>query len=314
MADFVERNINDFNDNLTKIFNFMSINGKYRIIGSSNIKNILYNSDYDLETHFKSKNSDNIPTKLYEHFKKTFSSAIKNKNVFITDFKCGEYNGEPIRWNKETIKRGYQIINNEKFTFQDCLMMKSTIKLDVIYLLNGSFIECSDNYYIKIGNKTNFHPIDRESIIESINNDRKDQISEQNYYKALKREFSILSILNINKQKQQQLLNYFNSSIGILNKSKADLEILLLLLVDQHFRTVKISDIKNNLQIIKQASSYNIHINISKSIDNICNLKERYQIVNHINDLIIKLKKYINNDAKSKFFNKNNNLNLYNTR
>ena len=53
MADFVERNINDFNDNLTKIFNFMSINGKYRVIGSSNIKNILYNSDYDLETHFK---------------------------------------------------------------------------------------------------------------------------------------------------------------------------------------------------------------------------------------------------------------------
>ena len=43
------RNLVDFNNNTKEIFNIMSVAGKYQIIGSSNISNLIYNSDYDLQ-------------------------------------------------------------------------------------------------------------------------------------------------------------------------------------------------------------------------------------------------------------------------
>ena len=48
MNSFSERKIEDFNKNISKIFNLMSINGKYTVIGSSSLRKIKYNSDFDL--------------------------------------------------------------------------------------------------------------------------------------------------------------------------------------------------------------------------------------------------------------------------
>ena len=37
----------------------------------------------------------------YKNFKKKFIEAQNNPNVFIIDFKCGMFRGEPVRWNKK---------------------------------------------------------------------------------------------------------------------------------------------------------------------------------------------------------------------
>ena len=94
-------------------------------------------------------------------------------------------------------------------------------------------------------------------MIEGIKQDYKELINEGNYYKALKRAY----LVNPSKK----LLDYFNSEMGILNKARADLDILLIL-GEQTFRKPKMSDLNGDLQIIKQDLSYT-SVNLSKELD-----------------------------------------------
>jgi hypothetical protein len=281
------KKFNDFNNNLTKEFYKLNIGRSIRLIGSSNKKNILYNSDYDLESHFGTSDKNKVLNKIYDHFKNIFIDAKKDPNIFLTDFKCGEKNGEPIRWEYKDIIKGYK----DGYHFIDCLLQKSTIKLDEIYLLNGSFIEISDNYYFTIGDHQNFPPMTRKEIIQSIKNDYNELVKEGNYYKALKREYSI--------KPTKKLTDYFNSEIGILNKARSDLDVLLLL-NEQTFRKPNINDINNNLQIIKQDLSYT-NTNFSDDIDEATKTKNKslkFEMIQKIRDDLFRI---INKDAKKLF-------------
>jgi hypothetical protein len=313
----IYQNINDFNNKLVNIINFIGIEGKTNIIGSSILKPIRYNSDYDLSTEITKpvygnnpKSELNIKHNLYMKFLKLFKESKKDKNIFITDFKCGvDKNGDAIRWKYEDMINGYKNIDDEKYYFIDCLTHKSTIKIDIIYLINCKFTEMSDNYYIKIGNKTNFEKITKDSIINSLEKDYKDLVSQGKYYKALKREFSIIQTNNMNlptpkdtlNKRQQVLVNYFNSDIGILNKGKADLSVLLILLEEQTFRKVSLKNIRENLQIIKQNISYALDINLSNKL-NKATKAGKVEMIKIIKNIIDNLENYINNDAYNEFF------------
>ena len=110
MVSHVERELNDYNNKLSKVFNLISIFGKYRVIGSSQLKKIRYNSDFDLESHLdlKSKNIDDATNTIYKHFKKIFIDSKRNPDLFITDFKCGvDKNGEPLRWSYNNMMAGF---------------------------------------------------------------------------------------------------------------------------------------------------------------------------------------------------------------
>ena len=48
--------------------------------------------------------------------------------------------------------------------------------------------------------------------------------------KALKRKYSILNLDNKDKMIREKLIDYFNSPIGLLNRSKSDLETLLVVI------------------------------------------------------------------------------------
>lgn len=304
----IYQNIDDFNNKLVNIINFVGIEGKTNIIGSSILKPIHYNSDWDLSTEIKG--NLNLRDKIYKRFLKVFKDSKKDKRIFLTDFKCGEdKSGEPLRWSYDDILKGYKIVDNYQYWFTDCLTQKSTIKLDIIYLLNGKFTEMSDNYYIKLGNKTNFDKITKASTIKSLEDDYKELVDEGKYYKALKREFSMIQTNNMNKptpkntftDRQQELISYFNSDIGILNKGKADLEVLLILLEEQNFRKVKLHDIRNNLQIIKQNVSYALDVNLSNKF-NKATKAGKVQMIKLIKNIRDNLQNYIDNDAKEQFF------------
>ena len=288
------RNIKDFNIKLLKEFSFLSIEGKYSVIGSSNLKNIHYNSDFDLETHFevKDKNPETIYNKIYKHFKELFIKAKKDPNTFITDFKCGlDKDGEPLRWTYADIIKGI----NKGVSFINALKMKSTIKLDVIYLMNGYFNEISDNYYIKVGNIANFDKITRETIIKSIEDEYIKLTNEGRYYKALKRRFII------GGKKDKKIVEYINSDIGILNKAKSDISTLILLL-EQKFRPVKIEDITNALQQIKYNLSYNLDLDLSNEINSICKMQKN-KMLGELQKVELILENFINARAKKDFFN-----------
>ena len=282
---------NDFNNNLVDVFNLLSIKGKYRVIGSSSLKEILYNSDYDLNEMDHIKGPDAF-TKVYEIFKHKFKIAKSNKNIYISDFKCGINNDQPIRWS-------YNDMMTKKQQFIQALKTKSMIKLDIIYLLNGIYVEITEVYFLDIGNHTTYENKELDSstiktgLIESLNECLKDGL----YFKALKRLFSLK---NINGKKDTRLINFFNCQSGILYKANADLNVLMALITN-NFRKPPIDTIKNNLQIIKQNLSIQIETreNVSLLIDDICKLNKLDEMHIYIEKLSVYLSKIFNRDAKT---------------
>ena len=129
-------------------------------------------------------------------------------------------------------------------------------------------------------------------MIKSLN----ECVSENLYFKALKRFFSIK---NINGQTDNRLINFFNGPSGILYKANADLNILMIL-IKNNFRKPPIESIKTNLQIIKQNLSVQDETkkNISVIIDDICKLNKLDQMYIYIDKLAKYVYKRCNLDAK----------------
>ena len=302
-----KKGYNEYSKKTKNIFNLLTINGKYQIIGSSNLKSILYNSDYDLQEFIEGSIN---PDKIAKYFKDKFMDAQKEPNIYITDFKCGlDSDNEPLRWNKYDMKKGYKILKNKnKILLKNCIMEKATLKLDIIALINSVYTEYSENYYIKIGDDTNYNidDMDRQKIKDSIYLSYEEYINDKYYYKSLKRIFAILKMEDRNKKDIQILINYFNGQTGLSNKYVNELSILELVL-EQKFKPVNLENIYNNLQIIKQGlgNIYDIQIKqtIFNYIDELCKIKNKNTLLNCIKKLKVYLFEKVNNDAKE-FINK----------
>ena len=157
--------VKQYNKNLTKIAKLMSLESKVNIVGSAKIKRNIYYSDYDSFETVKGKNENMI----YNYFKKVFEIIRNSKNTIITDLKLGQNSkGEPLRWDYEAIKRR----ENNGITFKMALKQKSMIKMDIVVLLNGRFIEITEVYNIYINGESNSD--------YSIENIRKELIDDMN--------------------------------------------------------------------------------------------------------------------------------------
>jgi hypothetical protein len=140
-------NQKEYNNNVKKIVKLMSMESKVNIVGSAKIKRNLYYSDYDSFENVKGMNKNMI----YNHFKSVFQIIQNSENTIITDFKLGEHGGKALRWTYEEIKRR----ENNGITFNDALKQKSMIKMDIVTLQNGRFIEITEVYNIYIDGESN---------------------------------------------------------------------------------------------------------------------------------------------------------------
>ena len=171
----------DFNNKLQDVFSLMSIDGKYNIVGSASQKNILYASDIDLNE--KSKITGKNPLEhVYDIFLNKFKKAKSNANIFITDFKAGSND------NNESIKWSYKKLLNEKQLFIQSIQKKSLIKLDVIYLLNGIFVDVTEVQFLQIGNLKTFDDkeLNSKTVLSELKKSYDECIKEGMFFKALK--------------------------------------------------------------------------------------------------------------------------------
>jgi hypothetical protein len=255
---FQERDIESNIQKLKDVFNIISLTRKYKVIGSSNLKNIRYNSDYDLDSFYESSTpSTKKIVKYFQFIFKTLDS--KKSNSYITDFKCGlNTDGEPLKWTKqEILKNKKELIDGSFITLDEAILEKSNIKIDVMLFVNNTFIEITESYFIKINGLSNYNDTktDLNKIIESIKESEKNEVKNNSYNKALKRVFSWRYAKNKNDKKLKLLLEFFNSSVGILNKARSDLDILIVLL--EKGIPVKIKQLLLSLDNIKFQQSYN---------------------------------------------------------
>jgi len=298
----MERKIEDYNNSLRNVMNLMSITRKYKIVGSANLRTSEFIQDYDLNSMFNAKgNEKKILDSLTAKFKNIFRDAYKNPALYITELKAGfdpTYSKNDdrfkLKWNKTDIKNGYKILGNgtKKF-FQDCLFDKTRMKLDLIYLLNGEFVEMSEIYRLNINGKKNYENTDiEEELKKEISKYKK----EGNYFKTLKRQFSLLKLKNKNTE---EYIKIFNGQAGLLNNLINQLKIIQNICI-QTFRKPKLQEIRGNLQTVKQelSSVYEIYLpNFSSNIDSICK-KPLSKIYNSLNPIINKLETQLNNYVK----------------
>ena len=157
---------------------------------------------------------------------------------------------------------------------QDCFLTKTTFKLDVVALIDGVFNEFSENYYLNINNDSNYflHDVDKEHILNSVKHDFDYYYYIQhNYLKGLKRCFSYKKLDNPVLYKNQliDMINFFNSDVGRLNKIKSELEVILDVM-DNEFRKPKTKDLIYNLELCieKLPNLYDVklidHIDLDK--------------------------------------------------
>ena len=148
-------------------------------------------------------------------------------NTIVYDFKCGvDSKGNPLRWDTNSIMIG----ENNGVSFTDAVKMQSMIKIDIITVINSRIIEISEVYSIIINGKTNSKSSTKNEIKNDIIIEYKDKIRNGDYFKSLKKVYSIIRLENENDGRLLILDKYLNSEIGLLYRIKSDLETIILII------------------------------------------------------------------------------------
>ena len=290
----MSKNPLSYNTELKDTFAKMSISHSYRIVGSSNLLKTIYTTDYDLNSEFsKSGNPVEICYAIYTFFLHLFKTCKKDPMTTIIDFKCGEIDDEPVRWEYENIITG----KKAGLRFVDAIKQKARIKLDLVYHLNNQFVEVSMIYYIKIGDVYQNYTEDEfttENVVSELKKDILKYTKEKNYLKVLKRKYSLFHATDIRKPLQDKLLDFFNSPTGIIYKATGDIKTLIEV-KDQKFKKIPSDDLYKFQKIIKQnLNSFNLP-DIFKTLD-----KSKLS-VKSLECVVKKLTKIINKDCINKF-------------
>lgn len=247
----------DYTPKERDVFAYLTLHGTQRIVGSASFKEVEYSADYDLMEYVKFDRTVEMYNTVLTLFREKFRTAYESKNIWLTDFKCGVLaGGKPIRWKREDIDRGFQIIEDIKIYFVDCLQEKSTIKLDAIVLIDGLFHEFSEIYFITFGDYKTYEPeyTKVKNIETALFKDVKKYLDDGNYLKALKRLFAYFRISKKEPTLTQSLIDFFNSPVGELSSYKSDLE-LITIMIEQTFKPIAKKHIIYNLEHIEKRIS-----------------------------------------------------------
>jgi len=297
----------NFSNAERKVFRLLSLFGKYKVVGTGGISEIEYNDDFDLMEYTKCPDEQKAYEQILKIFQQKFKDVYKEKDMYITDFKAGHLpGGIPLRWNKETIAQGYQYIEDRKIDFISCLNQKSVIKMDIVSIINGNFIEFSEIYFISFG-EHDAYPVNfkiRDQIITNIKLDYFKKLKEDNYFKALKRLFSFLKLEdNEHTEIGHILIDFFNSPIGHLSALTGDMKTLKETVFNK-FKRVEMKKIKKALENIieKLPQKYIIYIRSILRENTKKDLIDKLEIViKFFQDLVnIHTKNFIKNNKELK--------------
>jgi len=191
------------------------------VIGSGSLRNILYAGDYDSNENLKNLS----PAQVAKGLKAVIRRLRKLKNVVVGDIKLGGTMADAIHWSPGEIIQG---------KLEPYIEQEARRKIDAVAFINGRYVELSTvyNYPSEIA--------DNKQYIKELEADMAEQVREGNYWKALKRLFSIRRITA--PKKAEAMIPLFNSELGLLYSVISDIEVLLYLM-DLH---------KGNPELIKE--------------------------------------------------------------
>jgi hypothetical protein len=251
------------------VFSIISFEKEFNIVGSNSIRGLLYGSDYDLNMHIADI------SKIDQMFKHLFKVLKDSKQLYFLDFKAGGYH-----WTIDEVLQGIKHISANRIkTFKESLHDPDVIKLDIIDRINyGDFTEMSMIYRIDQESKTlkKHKSTSVEKVTTNFIDDIKEFIDEKNYFKALKRLFSVYIIKKKDSDKAKLLFDFFNSSLGIISKVKSNFDIFLKLL---SMYKMDLNELKFSMQTQKDYLNQIVDDiflkHVFEKIDEICKAKNK---------------------------------------
>ena len=261
-----------------------AVSNKIKVIGSNAMRGLLYPSDLDFISEFHQR-----PKALASELKKVFSDKKFMLSIYFMDFKCGldtrfaPYKEEErdkwlLRWTPKDVKNGYvKLHDGETKSLEDCLLDNTIIKIDWIY--RQPLVECSLNIQYKQ------EPPTKEEEIATLKEDINEYL-KTNTMKSMKRLYSLLVLTKKNKPLQKQLVEYFNSPAGIVNKGRNDLVLIQTLLESHPFVDVdtEIQQIKANMGCVPWVSASVLKKMSRKTLD---------KTIEYLDDLLNKVSKSV---------------------
>ena len=207
----------NYEPTVVEVLEALSLTGDGRnmkVVGSASLRRIQYAGDYDANEVSK----ESIPV-IAKKLGEVIRRLKKIPLLVIGDIKCGEWKGEPIRWTPKEIEDGGEAL-------EDALRTGGRTKIDTMAVIGNRYVEIGCVYMYG----ENAEPPDENVVVKQLEESIDEELADKNYWKALKRYFSILRLTEKDEKKQDTLVNIFNSDLGRLYSVISDISILEYLL------------------------------------------------------------------------------------
>ena len=191
-----------------------------RVIGSASLRSIQFAGDYDAN-----ETVSGTPAKVAKGLQGVIRRLRELPNVVIGDIKCGGTMADPLRWTPAEIIAG----KNGHTSLEEAVAHDAMRKVDTVAFVDGRYVEVSVVYLFAK------EEISDKVLIDELKTEIKDKLSEGNYWKALKRFFSIQRLTN--QKKAEAMTPIFNGDLGRLYSVLSDITTLLYMLENKKGKT-----------------------------------------------------------------------------
>jgi len=208
MDIFAERNLPDME--LLPFFKAVSFGSrKPSVIGSFSLESQRNAGDIDLDVYIEGKIDH---TYVEKELLKIIKNIDDNQKMFFIELKLQYKDGKKIKFGADKIddiKIPTQNFNNVEY-----------MKIDTIIYYDGHFKEMSINYWLNPKIKDVVKEIEKDIVLE---------LKEKNYYKVVKRLFSIAKVKD-DKPRGKLISEFLNNYTGGEYKQLSNLKAIKLLL------------------------------------------------------------------------------------
>lgn len=309
-----------FPEEVKHAINLLSIpHSHVSIVGTSSSKLTPYFGDIDIYNKVDFKATRKEAVKTFELFIKSRIPLIQMTNdLYFSDFKCGEHEGNGIHWTQQEILNG---TTRHTSLEQAIGQHNHVIKIDVLIIYGNRIIELTvfyDLYYH--GENLNGDGFSIKTVEESLKKDIDHYTGEEpNHFKAIKRYYSLLRITGKANDKDIKFISdILSSNAGLVSQNIAILEGLELVLDNPQKFSVDLQDLINiveNIQFnLQSTGEVLINESVVSQLSNIKQLllsssqQNNKAVAVMIKNIVASLKKSLNLYTIDKL--KQNNINL----
>jgi hypothetical protein len=228
-----KKDLDDFDSEVQKYLSYFALSGmQMSLKGSSQYKDLLYRSDYDVLINVR---KDIAPTKVFNDLKEVLERISKDDNTYFIELKLQTKEDHKTRFH-----------HGDNFSYSDFEKDYANLKffkIDIVMLIKNRFFEASCIYAL-----SNDELLTKENIVKNIKQDIEEYLAEGNYYKVLKRWFSIYVMYNA-VSSIDLLVSVFNSELGKLYEKICNLQGIEVL--HKYYEDDKtLQRINNNLELL----------------------------------------------------------------